>query len=431
MLLMKKMKVAVFPAGTEIGLEIHNALRFVKDIDLFGFSSADDHSSLVYKNIVTDFPFLGDSGLLSHLASEIKRNNIDYIFPAHDDATVFLALNQDQLSATVVSPDVSTSNVCRSKSLTYEQLSGCSFTPKTFDFHEINDLDFPLFIKPDRGQGSVGANVIKTKEQLLRVPSISDYVICEYFSGDEYTVDCLTDSSGDLLVSMHRKRSRVKAGISVASRNLPQSDEIKAIAEIISNKLEMRGAWFFQLKENDDGELKLLEVAARIAGTMGMYRNVGVNFPLLSLYIAKNTDVSIIENTIDLSVDRAFISRYQSNLSYQVVYMDFDDTIIIDDKINTLLIQFVYQCQNNNIGVILITRHLNIVEDTLDKLKIHKKLFQKIIHLKNGEQKSDFIANKNAIFVDDSFSERADVFSQCSIPVFDIDSVELLLDWRR
>jgi len=428
---MKKIKVAVFPAGTEIGLEIHNALRFVKDIELFGFSSADDHSSLVYKNIVTDFPFLGDSELLSHLTSEIKRNNIDYIFPAHDDATVFLASNQDQLSATVVSPGIDACNVCRSKSLTYEKLSGYDFTPKTFDFHEINDLDFPIFIKPDRGQGSVGAKVIEMKEQLSAVPNIGDYVLCEYFSGDEYTVDCLTDSAGNLLVSRHRQRSRVKAGISVASSNLPKSDEIKKIAEIISKKLGMRGAWFFQLKNNDKGELKLLEVATRVAGTMGMYRNLGVNFPLLSLYVAKNTDVSIIENTIDLSVDRAFINRYRSNLSYQVVYIDFDDTIIIDDKINTFLIQFVYQCQNNSVDVVLITRHFNVVEDTLEQLKIHKKLFQKIIHLKQGEKKSDFIENKNAIFIDDSFNERADVFSQCAIPVFDIDSIELLLDWRR
>ena len=40
--------VLVFPCGSEIGLEIHAALRHAKDIRLHGASSVSDHGEFVY-----------------------------------------------------------------------------------------------------------------------------------------------------------------------------------------------------------------------------------------------------------------------------------------------------------------------------------------------------------------------------------------------
>lgn len=428
---MNKINVAVFPAGSEIGLEIHNALRFVKDITLYGFTSTSDHSSLVYKNMVSGLPYLGCDNLFDAMEKEIKRLNIHYIFPAHDDATVFLSANAERLSAKIVSPDESACNICRSKTKTFKALEGCSFVPEVYDPNNLGKNDFPVFIKPDRGQGSVGAKKITSRELLSKVCSIDEYVVCEYLPGKEYTVDCLTDINGKVLVSRHRERKRVKAGISVASGCLTESEIVRSIAKKVSEKIGMKGAWFFQVKENGNGDLILMEVAARIAGTMGMYRNLGINFPLLSLYISRGIDVHLIENMFDLGVDRAFINRYHSDLEYETVYIDFDDTVIHGEEVNVFIMQFIYQCQNKHVDICLITRHADDITDTLENMKIHADLFKKIIHLKEGEKKSDYITEKSAIFIDDSFSERMDVFSRCSVPVFDLDSIELLLDWRR
>ena len=52
------------------------------------------------------------------------------------------------------------------------------------------------------------------------------------------------------------------------------------------------------------------------------------------------------------------------------------------------------------------------------------------IRLKDGEEKTDHIEG-DAIFIDDSFAERRRVKEACGIPVFDVDMVESLLDWRR
>ena len=45
---LRPVNVLVFPCGSEIGLEIHAALRHAKDICLHGASSVSDHGEFVY-----------------------------------------------------------------------------------------------------------------------------------------------------------------------------------------------------------------------------------------------------------------------------------------------------------------------------------------------------------------------------------------------
>jgi len=66
----------------------------------------------------------------------------------------------------------------------------------------------------------------------------------------------------------------------------------------------------------------------------------------------------------------------------------------------------------------------------LDKRRIHRGLFSKIIHLDGGEGKDSYVSTKNSIFIDDSFAERVRVAERCGIPVFDVSNIEALLDWR-
>ena len=53
---MEKKKLLIFPAGTEIAFEILNALKYSKFVEIYGGTSADDHSEFVYKRLVKGFP---------------------------------------------------------------------------------------------------------------------------------------------------------------------------------------------------------------------------------------------------------------------------------------------------------------------------------------------------------------------------------------
>lgn len=427
---MKKKIVAIFPAGTEIGLEIHNALRFVKDIKLIGLASTEDHSDFVYKNIDKTAPYITDDSIIDYLKRMIDKHNIEYIFPAHDEAVMVLTQYENNLGIKVIAPSANTAKICRYKSLTYEKLKGNDFLPKTYNKRDIKKNDFPLFIKPDKGQGSNGISKINDLEELEKIENIESYIICEYLPKEEYTIACISDSNSKLLYAGQRTRSRVKTGISVSSIDIPLENEVENIAKVISNELSMTGAWFFQVKKDINDKYKLLEVAARIAGSMGLHRNQGINFPLLSLYIKDKKDVGIIKNPLSFQLDRAFISRYKQNFNYDNIYIDFDDTIYLNEQVNPFIMHFIYQSKNYNKKIFLITRHNKNIEETLEKISIHKNLFTQIIHITNNQKKSDYIKEKNSIFIDDSFSERMDVNKVCNIPVFDLDSIECLIDWR-
>lgn len=426
--------VLVFPCGSEIGLEIHNALKYSKDFKLFGGSSVDDHGKYVYENYIPDIPFIDDENLLDFLNDVIEEYDIDLIYPSHDDVVLRLSELKNELKAHVVVSDDATCDVCRFKSKTYEMFRDYEFTPKTYDIaSNLNSLDgeFPIFLKPDVGQGAKGVAIANNVDDLTHLIAQNPGLIgVEYLPGDEYTIDCFS-AKGKLLYCEKRQRIRIKDGISVNATTIKTDDAVRQIAEIINSKLVFDGAWFFQLKRDKDNRYKLLEIAPRIAGTMALHRNTGVNFPLLTLYVHLGIDVSIISNDEKLTIDRALTNRFSYEIDYDRVYLDFDDTVFVKGKINTYLMMFLYQCVNENKQIVLITKHIKDINKTLNELKIDINLFDEIITLTKEDDKFKYIDSEvPSIFIDDSFSERLVVSNKLNIPVFDLDSVESLIDWR-
>ena len=164
--------------------------------------------------------------------------------------------------------------------------------------------------------------------------------------GTEYSIDCFTNDEGTLIACHPRVRERIKTGIAVRSSLIPLDDEIKRIAETINSQLIFNGAWFFQIKKNVAGQYRLMEISPRIPGTMGTSRNLGINYPMLTLFQIWGYHVDIIDNGLDITLDRAFINRYRTNLKYDRVYIDFDDTLYLGDNVNLQAVTFLYQCVN-------------------------------------------------------------------------------------
>ena len=421
--------ILVFPAGTEIAFEIHDALKNSKFVRLFGATSVPCHAEFVFQTCVTGLPFVDDPALIPALNRVIDAYGIDYVYPAHDSALLRFSEERDALHAKVVASARETVGICRSKTRTYRFLSGAPYLPAFYGSPD-EIPGYPVFIKPAVGQGSQGARIIRDRSHLEEALSEGqEYTICEYLPGEELTVDCFTDRHGSLLVVSPRSRERIRAGIAVRSRNLPLTEELQSIAEDLNRRLSFNGAWFFQVKKNAAGQFRLLEIAPRIAGTMGLTRNLGINMPLLTLYNFWGIDVSLIPNREDLLLDRAFISRFQTDLSYSSVYVDFDDTLIVRGKVNAFLMMFLYQAFNQGKRLCLLTRHSTDIFSDLEKACIPASLFSEIIRLDEAGAKTDYIA-PDSIFIDDSFSERKRVRDALGIPVFDLDMVESLIDWR-
>lgn len=417
--------VLVFPCGSEIGLEIQRALAGSKHFRLIGASSSDDHGRYVYKNYIGGLPFVDAPEFMPALQTIIKQHAIDFVIPAHDSVVLLLAEQQQNISATVLVPSAQTCRICRSKKATYDHLAAHLPVPQIYQPDE--QLPLPVFLKPDVGQGSKGVYKVDKQHEiaglLAKDPSL---LILEYLPGREYTVDCFTDRHGRLLFAQGRERARIYSGISVNSR--PVADpRFAALAEVINRELAMQGVWFFQVKERADGELVLMEVAPRVAGTMALFRACGVNFIELSLFDRDQKDVGVIYNPFSIEIDRALSANFRIDMDYQSVYVDFDDTLIIADAVNTDMVKYLYQCRNQGKKIILLSRHRADISQTLARFAISPQLFDDIIIITNGDSKADYITAEKAIFIDDSYAERKSVFDRLAIPVFSVDALEALL----
>jgi len=424
----KTYNILVFPGGTEIGLEIYKSLCQCKDIRLYSaVSNVSNHASYVFnRNFV--IPSIRDQTCIDSLNQIIVRHEIDYIFPAHDDIILKLVQNANRIKARIISSPLETCLVTRSKFKTYHLFSDTLPVPQLYD--NLDDIkQYPVFVKPDKSQGSQNTHIVYNKKHLsFLLEENREYIVMEYLLGKEYTIDCFSDRDKGLLFLGGRERIRTRNGISMNSRPVQDSVFIN-YANLISEKLTLHGAWFFQLKKDKHGTYKLLEIAPRIAGTMAVHRVQGVNFALLSIYEQERIPLEIQINRSDIEIDRALVNRYRHKLNYKVVYIDLDDTLIVNGTVNVNLVRFLYQCINKGIQIVLLTKHTTRIDQTLRKYRL-SGIFNEIIQIKKSESKSDYIHDNSAILIDDSFSERKNVNEKLGIPTFDCSMLEMLLNER-
>ncbi len=422
-MLKKKLNVLVFPCGSEIGLELHRALSFSAHVNLVGASSVDDHGRFVYTNYIGNLPFSTDNEFIQSIRNVVLENSIDLIYPTMDSVIVSLKEYEHELCPIVSSPLITT-RICLSKRRTYEILSKVLEVPQVHN-RSSDVREFPVFLKPDVGYGSRGAIKVDSRDKLEQhMNNFPDILIMEYLPGAEYTVDCFTNRERKILFVGPRQRKRIMNGISVNTSTMAVVAPVfQELAEKINNVLELRGAWFFQVKESVSGKLKLMEVACRLGGSSSLYRMQGVNFALLSIFDSLEMNVEVIRNSFQVELDRSLNNVYKINLSFNYVYVDFDDTLVIDNSLNISLLSHLFTFVNQGKRVILITKHQGDIFEKLKELRI-LSLFDEILHIAMEEDKATYVKEHDAIFIDDSFLERKNIFERKGIPVFAPDALE-------
>jgi hypothetical protein len=421
-----KKKVLVFPCGSEIGLELHRSLSRVKEVVLYGGNSEPDHGRYVYARYFETLPYVGEPHFLDCLNELVEKNGIDYVYPAHDSAVLEFSRAQDQglLACRAVVAPYETCRICRSKRATMEYFRKEVRTPTLYNC-EDDIKTWPVFLKPDVGQGSKGTFKAATAElcRLFRQQD-SSLLLMEYLPGLEFTVDCFTDSCGVLVFVQPRTRTRIMNGISVRT-SFVIDPRLVDMAHIINKKMTFKGAWFFQVKLTGDGEPALMEIAPRIAGAMGLCRGAGVNLPLMSIYDAEGHTVQPMLNPSVKEMDRALYGRFRLDFVYRHVYVDLDDCLVCNGQVNAELVRFLFQCFNRGVKLHLLTRHAGTPAEALSQFRLGM-MFDTITHITDKSAKAQYIRHMDAIFIDDSFCERKAVYDALRISVFAPDAVEVL-----
>lgn len=423
---MSKINVLVFPCGAENALEIFHALRYSLHVSLFGASSVDDHGRYTYVNYFGGLPNIADAGFDAAFEELVSSNGIDVVFATHDSVAEYLASSAEKCGVFLVNGNIDTARTLRSKRSIYDLFSDQPWCPKIHRKIE-NIKDWPVVVKPDRGQGGQDIRYANDLAQAIAAQSAVDNpVVVEYLPGIELTVDCFTDRNRRLVWVGPRTRERVRAGIAMRSSRVPLDDQLEQIAAVINERLVLRGPWFFQVKQDIHGRWRLLEAACRVAGSMVHQRAHGINLPLMAIHDFMGRDVIPLPMNHVEMIDRCLTTRVELKASYDHVYVDLDDTLIIDGCAVPKVVAFLYQCAGEGKRIYLLTRHAGNPADALKRARIGIELFDGVFHLKADESKSSYIQGA-AIFIDNHFIERHEVFSATGIPVLDVDTISLLL----
>lgn len=422
-----KKNILIYPCGADNAIEVYKSINHSVHLNVYGANSKESVSDLIFDKPIVELPNIDDIEFIEKLNMLIDSLSIDVIFPTHDAVIYFLSKNESAINCKIIGGELLTNEIARYKKSTYNKFKENDFCPIVYNsISEIND--FPVFIKPNIGQGSVGAKKIMLKNQFNGVNE-DEYVITEYLPGKEFTVDCFTDKNGELLFSFARERYEVRNGVSCLNIEGSEviQEEVLRIAKEINEQLLFNGLWFFQVKEDFNGKLKLLEICTRIATTMAFARYKGVNLPLLSIFSNIGYEVKTLVTNQSVKLFRYSDTKVKFDFDYDNVYLDFDDTLILNDKICLNAIAFVYQCLNRNKGVFLITKHQYDIFETLEKYKIPTSLFREIIVIPMDEPKYKYIIHNKSIFIDNYYFEREEVYKNLGIPVFDVDLIDSLI----
>ena len=172
---------------------------------------------------------------------------------------------------------------------------------------------FPLFIKPRRGRGSVGAHAVRTPKELEFFSGyVSDAVVQAYLDGPEFTIDMLCDFSGQPLSIVPRRRDVIRAGVSDRGRTVNDPALIQ-VARRCAAALPFAGAVNIQCRLVN-GQPVIFEINPRFSGGIPLTIHAGADFPRM-----------LVDLTAGVRVMPA-IGRFRDNLwmaSYETsVFLD-------------------------------------------------------------------------------------------------------------
>jgi len=264
-------------------------------------------------------PSATEKKYLNKLLQICKKESIKVLIPGSEIELSIISKNRDLFKKENIFLPINNKDVielCQNKWSTYLFLKNNGFSvPKSYLWDEsnnINDLDFPVIIKPCLlSGGSRLVYIAQNNEELsffcrYLIRQGSKPMVQKYVGSyeNEYTIEVLTSYEGDILGSIAIKR-KIQGRLSTLYRlkNYYDSDplcistgisqgfiddfpNIRENAEKIAEKFNSEGPLNIQCRENENG-IFVFEINPRFSGTESLRALAGYNAPdsLIRKYI--------------------------------------------------------------------------------------------------------------------------------------------------
>jgi carbamoyl-phosphate synthase large subunit len=259
-------------------------------------------------------PLTTDPQYIPIIKSICFRERIHLLVPTIDDELPLFGRHKKDFKATGIQVAVSSENtglICNDKYKTAQFLlkKGIPFArtwlPEELDFAK---LQYPLFIKPRTGRGSVDAFTVYNERELrFFLEYVPNPGVQEFLQGKEFTIDLLADFNGKVISVVPRERMVVRSGVTDRGQTLNHSGMIQ-LGIRTAEALDIRGPANIQVKLND-GTATLFEVNPRFSGGIPLTIAAGADFPAWLIEMCSGRKV---RPCIGKFTDRLIMACYES-----------------------------------------------------------------------------------------------------------------------
>lgn len=259
-------------------------------------------------------PAVYDSEYVNITLRICEEQKIDALFSLNDLELPILAENKERFEAIgvkVVVSDPKVIDIAFDKYKTAQWVESLGLTaPKTYVRLEdckkalsAGEIDFPLFMKPRWGSGSIGLESIadmeeldiyygllmkKIKKTILATASVGDeyIMIQEKLIGSEYGLDIMNDLDGKNIGVSVKQKLAMRAGETdkAVTVDLP---EVCEMGRKIGKALGHIGNLDVDIMQRADGAYCVLELNPRFGGGFPFSYEAGVNFPKALIQMIK------------------------------------------------------------------------------------------------------------------------------------------------
>lgn len=268
-------------------------------------------------------PKIDDCTYIDRLLDICREEKITVAMTFIDPEIEILAKNRrrfEELGVKVLVPQEETAHRCFDKYEMFQYLSSCGIpTVPTWASFEKFDvayqegvIEFPVFVKPRTGSGSVGARRIDTYKELISVMHQNNNLIVQkLMTGRDIDADVYIDIISGRAVSAFTKW-KLETRIGGASKTVSFKDEMlfNFIQQVVST-MQFIGPidmdFFYQ-----DGKYYLSEVNPRFGGAYLHAYGAGVDF------------IKLIENNLRGIENAPVFGNYETG----IVMMMYDSVVI-------------------------------------------------------------------------------------------------------
>lgn len=268
-------------------------------------------------------PRIEDPSYIDTIMDICKKEQINAITTFIDPEIEILAKNRkrfSELGIVVLAPYEETAALCFDKYKMFKKLSSCGIptvmtwgTIEEFDEAKAAGMvDFPVFIKPRTGSGSVGARKVFNYDILLEsMKEDPSLIIQEFMDCEDLDVDVYIDTITHEAVSAFSKR-KIETRIGGASKTVSFKDEklfsfISKIVKVLKFNGPVDMDFFYR-----NGEYYLSEINPRFGGAYLHAYGAGVDF------------IKLIEKNLNGEANKPTFGDYEEG----IVMMMYDSVVI-------------------------------------------------------------------------------------------------------